>query len=336
MSSGASFFLTVCVLGIALGLSYRPVGDYLARVYTSSRHLLVERWIYRAMGVDPDADQRWPVYARCLLAFSLVSVLFLFLLQRVQQWLPFSNDFPAISSDQAFNTAISFVTNTNWQSYSGESAMGYLVQASGLAVQNFLSAAVGMAVAIAVIRGFARQGTERLGNFWTDLVRTITRVLLPVAFVAAVVLLAGGVVQNLHSPDTITTLTGQAQTLPGGPVASQEAIKELGTNGGGFYNANSAHPFENPNPFTNVIEIYLLLLIPFSLTRTFGRMVGSLRHGYALLAAMLVLFVGSLVLTAWAEQPMAGWRCSRPVRRWKARRRASGSSHQRSSVSPRR
>ena len=306
MSSTTSFLLSVSLLSAALGLSYRPFGDYLARVYTSNRHLRVERWLYRAMGVDPDADQRSTVYTRCLVAFSLVSVLFLFLLQRVQQWLPLSLDFPAIPSDQAFSTAISFVTNTNWQSYSGESAMGYLVQGSGLAVQNFLSAAVGMVVAIAVVRGFARQNTERLGNFWTDLVRTVVRVLLPVAFVAAVVLLAGGVIQNLHDPTTITTLTGQTQTLPGGLVASQEAIKEFGTNGGGFYNANSAHPFENPNPVTNLIEIYLLLLIPFSLTRAFGRMVGSLRHGYALLAAMMVLFVGSLVLTTWAEAAHGG------------------------------
>lgn len=306
MSDGLAFGLTVGLLVGALTLSYRPMGDYLARVYESDHHLRVERWAYRATGIDPDADQRWTIYLRCMLAFSLVSVLLLFLLQRIQEWLPLSLGFGAVPSDQAFNTAISFVTNTNWQSYSGESTMGYLVQAGGLAVQNFLSAAVGLAVAIAMIRGFARQNTDRLGNFWTDLVRGVVRVLLPLAFVAAVVLLAGGVVHNFQEPETLTTLTGQAQTLPGGPVASQEAIKELGTNGGGFYNANSAHPYENPNPFTNLLEIFLLLLIPVSLTRTFGRMVGSLRQGYAVLAAMGVLFIGSLVFTAWAEANHGG------------------------------
>ena len=306
MSDTWAFVLTVIALALVLGLSYRPVGDYMARVFQSTRHLRVERWVYRATGVDPDADQRWPVYVRSVVAFSAISILLLYLLQRVQTWLPFNQDLPGVEPGQAFNTAVSFVTNTNWQSYSGEATMGYLTQAAGLAVQNFLSAAVGIAIAVAVIRGFARQKTDRIGNFWTDMVRSVVRILLPIAFIGAIVLLAGGAIQHFTDPTTVTTLDGATQTIPGGPVASQEVIKELGTNGGGFFNANSAHPFENPNPFTNFFEIYLILLIPFSLTRTFGRMVGSLRHGYAILAAMLVLFVASLALTTWAEMAHSG------------------------------
>jgi K+-transporting ATPase ATPase A chain len=301
-----AFLLTVIMLAVALGLSYRPLGDYMARVFQSERHWRVERWVYRATGVDPDADQRWTAYVRSVIAFSAISILALYLLQRVQAWLPMNQDLPGVEPGQAFNTAVSFVTNTNWQSYSGEVTMGYLTQAAGLAVQNFLSAAVGLAIAVAVIRGFARQKTDRLGNFWTDLVRSVVRILLPLAFVGAVVLLAGGAIQHFTDPTTVATLDGSTQTIPGGPVASQESIKELGTNGGGFFNANSAHPFENPNPLTNIIEIYLILLIPVSLTRTFGRMIGSLRHGYAILAAMGVLFVASLALTTWAEMSHDG------------------------------
>ena len=306
MSEVTGFLLTLALLAIALGVCWRYLGEYMARVYVSPVHWRLERLIYRTTGVDPDADQRWGIYLRSMLAFSFVSVLALFLLQRVQQRLPLSLDTSAVPSDQAFNSAVSFVTNTNWQSYSGESTMGYVVQAGGLAVQNFLSAAVGMAVAVAVIRGFARTGTDRLGNFWTDMVRTVIRILLPIALLGALVLLATGVVQNLSSPEEITTLSGASQTLPGGPVASQEAIKELGTNGGGFFNANSAHPFENPNPVSNVLEIFLLLLIPVSLTRTFGSMVRSRKHGIAILAAMSVLFIGSLIVTSLAEAQGGG------------------------------
>jgi potassium-transporting ATPase potassium-binding subunit len=306
MSDLSAFLITLAVLVVALAVAHRPFGDYMARVYESKRHLAVERGIYRLMGVDPDADQRWTVYVRSVLAFSVVSVLLLFAFQRVQQWLPMSLGFPAVPPDQAFNTAASFVTNTNWQSYSGEATMGYLVQMAGLAVQNFVSAAVGMVVAITLVRAFARTRTDRLGNFWTDLVRTCVRILLPLAFIGALVLLAGGVVQNLTDPTDVTTLAGGAQTIPGGAVASQEAIKELGTNGGGFFNANSAHPFENPTAWTNLFEIFLILLIPVSLTRTFGRMVGSLRHGYAILAVMTVLFVAAMGLTVWAELSHGG------------------------------
>ncbi len=249
------------------------------RVYTSDHSTRVERRLYRVMGVDPSADQRWSTYLRSVLAFSLVGVLFLYAFLRLQHHLLFSLGFPGMEQSQAFNTAASFVTNTNWQSYSGESAVGYLVQMAGLAVQNFVSAAVGMSVVIALIRGFTRKATLNVGNFWVDLTRTCLRILLPLAVVAAIVLVVGGAIQNFHDTRTINTLVGAKQSITGGPVASQEAIKELGTNGGGFYNANSAHPFENPTGWTNWFEIFLLLVIPFSLPRTFGRMVGNASQG---------------------------------------------------------
>jgi len=251
MSDTFAGLLQIGLLLAALAACYRPLGAYMARVYSSERDLGVERLVYRLIGVDPRADQRWPVYARSLLAFSLVGVLGLYALQRLQPQLPLSLGFPGVAPDQAFNTAASFVTNTNWQSYSGESTMGHLIQMSGLAVQNFVSAAVGMAVAVALIRGFVRARTDRLGNFWVDLVRGSLRILLPIAVAGTVVLIALGAVQNLSSGTEATTLSGIQQTITGGPVASQEAIKDLGTNGGGFYNANSSHPFENPNAFSN-------------------------------------------------------------------------------------
>jgi K+-transporting ATPase ATPase A chain len=299
MSDTLAGLLQLGLLILALAVCYRPLGGYMARVYSDSRHLRLERGLYKVMGVDPDADQRWPVYARSVLAFSVMGVLFLYLLQRIQDHLPLSLGFAPVAPDQAFNTAASFVTNTNWQSYSGEATMGHLTQMAGLAVQNFASAAVGMAVAVALVRGFARSRTDRLGNFWVDLVRGSVRILLPMAIVAAVALIAMGAIQNLSAGQDVTTLTGGHQTITGGPVASQEAIKELGTNGGGFYNANSAHPFENPTPLSNVFEIFLLLVIPVSLTRTFGLMLGDKRQGWALLAAMTALW--AIVLTSvWA------------------------------------
>ena len=295
MTDNTAAVLQVLALIAALALVYRPLGAYLARVYEGTSHTRVERVLYRVMGVDPDADQRWTVYARSLLAFSLVSVLGLYLLQRVQGSLPLSLGFRGILPDQAFNTAASFASNTNWQSYSGEAAMGHLTQMAGLAVQNFVSAAVGLAVAVALIRGFARSRTDRVGNFWVDLVRGSLRILLPIAVVGGLMLVAGGAVQNLSGGTEVTTLTGQTQTITGGPVASQEVIKELGTNGGGFYNANSSHPFENPSSWTNLLEVFLLLLIPVALTRTFGLMVKDKRQGYAVLAAMAVIW-GVLVI----------------------------------------
>jgi potassium-transporting ATPase potassium-binding subunit len=287
--------LQVGLLIAALAVCYRPLGAYLARVYESEHDTRAERIAYRVMGVAPKADQRWPAYARALLAFSAVGVLFLYALQRFQSHLPMSLGFPGLAPAQAFNTAASFVTNTNWQSYSGESTMGHLLQMSGLAVQNFVSAAVGMAVAVALIRGFIRNRTDRIGNFWVDLVRGSLRVLLPLAVVSTILLLALGAVQNFSAGTDASTLAGVHQTITGGPVASQEAIKELGTNGGGFYNANSTHPFENPNALSNILEIFLLLLIPVCLTRTFGLMVKDKRQGYAILAAMGVLW--AVVLT---------------------------------------
>lgn len=290
MSETTAGLLQVALLIAALAVCYAPLGAYMARVYTSENHTSPERIVYRVMGVDPTADQRWAAYARSLLAFSAVSVLFLYLFLRIQSQLPLSLGFSGVEPAQAFNTAASFVSNTNWQSYSGESTMGHLVQMAGLAVQNFTSAAVGMAVAVALIRGFTRSRSDRLGNFWVDLVRGCLRILLPMAVVATLALLAMGAIQNLSSGTDATTLVGGQQTLTGGPVASQEAIKEIGTNGGGFYNANSAHPFENPNALSDLFEIFLLMLIPVALTRTFGLMVKDKRQGHAILAVMAVLW----------------------------------------------
>ncbi|GAA2757678.1 potassium-transporting ATPase subunit KdpA [Actinopolymorpha rutila] len=301
MSPGLTAVLLVATLVAAYAVVHRPLGDYMARVYQSDRHLKVERLIYRALRIDPDADQRWTGYAASVLAFSLVSVLFLYAMQRLQSWLPLSVGMKPVPPDGAFNTAVSFVTNTNWQWYSGESTMSYLTQMAGLTVQNFASAAVGMAVAVALVRGFVRHGTGQLGNFWVDLVRGTLRILLPIAFVAAIVLLAGGVIQNFSDPTTVHTLAGSTQHLPGGAVASQEAIKDLGTNGGGPFNANDAHPFENPTGFTNLLIIFLLTVIPFSLPATFGRMVGNLKQGYAIVAVMGIVWLGFVVACYAAE-----------------------------------
>ncbi|WGP12243.1 potassium-transporting ATPase subunit KdpA [Streptomyces sp. SH5] len=301
MSPQAAGLLQLTALIAALALACRPLGDHMAKVYSSDKHSGPEKWIYRAIGVNPAAEMRWPSYLRGVLAFSAASVLFLYLLQRIQGSMPGSLGFSSIDPDQAFNTAASFVANTNWQSYSGEQAMGHVVQTGGLAVQNFLSAAVGMAVAVALVRGFARSRTGELGNFWADLVRGTVRVLLPISVIGALVLVACGAIQNFSGIHQVGQFTGGTQEWNGGAVASQEAIKELGTNGGGYFNANSAHPFENPNPLSNLFEIFLILLIPFALTRTFGRMAGSLRQGYAILGAMAVIWIGFTALMMWTE-----------------------------------
>ncbi|MEU8648281.1 potassium-transporting ATPase subunit KdpA [Streptomyces sp. NPDC048674] len=301
MSPVLAGVLQLLALIAALALAYRPLGDHMARVYSSDKHLRVEKWIYKGIGANPDAQMRWPAYLRGVLAFSAVSVVFLYLLQRLQGHLPGSLGFAAIDPDQAFNTAASFVSNTNWQSYYGEQAMGHVVQTGGLAVQNFLSASVGIAVAVALVRGFARSRTGELGNFWSDLVRGTVRILLPISVIAAIVLVACGALQNFSGIHAVGQFFGGSQQWNGGAVASQEAIKELGTNGGGYFNANSAHPFENPTPFTNLFEIFLILLIPFALTRTFGRMVGSLRQGYAILATMVTIWIGFTALMMWTE-----------------------------------
>jgi len=295
--------LFIATLVVALVATYRPFGDYMARVVQSERHLAVERAVYRITGVDPDAEQTWAVYLRSVLAFSLVSVLFLYAFLRVQHSHLFGHPYPVpqMPPGQAFNTAASFVTNTNWQSYSGESALGYVVQAAGLTVQNFTSAAVGIAVAVALVRGFARHRTERLGNFWVDLTRICVRILLPVSFLVAVVFVGAGAIQSWHSYRSVTGPAGLSQTLPGGPFAGQEAIKEFGTNGGGPYNANSAHPFENPTVYTNWLQIYLILTIGFSLPRTFGRMVGDKRQGLAIVAVMSLILLTSTVIITGAQ-----------------------------------
>jgi len=277
---------------VALAAVHVPLGDYMYRVYTTTKDSRAERVIYRLIGADPKAEQTWGAYARSVLAFSAISILFLFIFQLIQGKLPLHLNDPAtqMTPALAWNTAVSFVTNTNWQAYSGESTQGHLVQMAGLAVQNFVAAAVGMAVAIALVRGLARRNTADLGNFWVDLVRGAIRILLPISVLFAIILVIGGSIQNFHLHDqVVNTLAGGQQTITGGPVASQEAIKELGTNGGGFYNANSAHPFEYPNSWTNWVEIFLLLVISFSLPRTFGRMVDSKKQGYAIAAVMAVI-----------------------------------------------
>jgi potassium-transporting ATPase potassium-binding subunit len=302
MNSSLAGILQIVLLVAALAICYKPLGDYLARVFMSPKHLRVEKGFYRVIGIDPEADQRWGTYARSMLAFSGVCVLFLYLLERIQSYLPYSNGEPAVPSFLAWNTAASFVTNTNWQNYSGESTMGYTVQMAGLAVQNFVSAAVGIVVVIALIRGFMRTKTDRLGNFWVDMTRVVIRVLLPISVVGGIILMASGVIDNFNLTHVITTLSGGQQTIVGGPVASQEVIKELGNNGGGFFNANSAHPFESPNGFSDWFEIFLLLVIPFALPRAFGKMVGDNRQGYLIVGVMAFLWlaaVGGITFFEW-------------------------------------
>ena len=276
MGSTAQVLLYLTTLVVILALIHVPLGQWMHRVFTDEHDWRAERLIYRLVGVDPRSEQRWSVYSLSVLAFGVVSVGFLWLLILVQGWLPWGMG-RGQNWHTALNTAISFTTNTNWQSYAGEAGAGHTVQMVGLTVQNFVSAATGLAVAIALTRGIARQGTDRLGNFWVDLTRSCVRVLLPMAAIGAVLLIVGGVIQNLDAPQTITSITGQQQVIQGGPVASQEAIKLLGTNGGGFFNANSAHPFENPNGWTNLLQILLVLMIPFSLPWTYGQIAARAR-----------------------------------------------------------
>jgi K+-transporting ATPase ATPase A chain len=306
VNSTLAGWLQVGLLVAALVACYIPLGNYIAKIFggsggssprasssTTNKHWKVERAIFKATGIDPDVDQTWGQYLRSMLAFSAVSVLFLYGMQRLQGYLLsfVGPHMAAVPANTAFNTAVSFTTNTNWQNYSGESTMTYIVQMSGLAVQNFMSAAVGLVVAIAMIRGFVRSRTGTLGNFWSDVTHAVVRLLLPLSVIGAIVLMAGGAIDNFANYHTIATLSGAHQTIVGGPVASQEVIKEMGNNGGGFFNANSAHPFENPNPFTNWFEIFLLLLIPFATPRAFGKMVKDNKQGYALVAIMAIIWV---------------------------------------------
>jgi K+-transporting ATPase ATPase A chain len=299
VSTTTAGILFLIALVVALAAVHVPFGDYMYRVYTSEKHLAGERVIYRLIGANPKAEQTWGAYARSVLAFSAISLLALFTLQLVQGKLPLHLHDPTtpMTPALAWNTAVSFVTNTNWQAYSGETTQGHLVQMAGLAVQNFVSAAVGMAVAIAFVRGLARRNTSELGNFWVDLVRGSIRILLPISILSAVLMVVGGTIQNFGLHDqAVTTITGGRQIIPGGPVASQEVIKHLGTNGGGFFNANASHPFENPTSLTNWLGIFLIAVIAFSLPRTFGRMVGNRKQGYAIVAVMTVIAAASVSL----------------------------------------
>jgi potassium-transporting ATPase potassium-binding subunit len=305
----AAGWLQLLVLLALLAISTPLLGAYLAKVYGDSDHgtrrapgdrffLHVERAVYRACRVDPEREQRWTVYAYSLLAFSAVSGVVLYAQLRLQGGLPLNPDgMKAVPPGLSFNTAMSFLTNTNWQNYAGESTMSHLTQMAGLTVHNFVSAAAGAAVAVALIRGLVRRRSNTIGNFWVDLVRTVTRVLLPLSFVVALVLVSQGAVQNFHATRTVHTVEGATQSIPGGPVASQEAIKNLGQNGGGPYNANSAHPFENPDPITDLLIIWAILAIPFALTFTFGRMVKDQKQGWVVFSAMFALWTaGALIL----------------------------------------
>jgi potassium-transporting ATPase potassium-binding subunit len=299
------FAWTIVVLVVLLAISWRFLGSYMAAVFEGrvSWLSLVERPIYRVTGVDPKSEQTWKRYSASVIIFSGFALLFSYAIFRLQGVLPFNpQHLPGVGPALAWNTAVSFVTNTNWQAYAGESTMSYLSQMGSLAVQNFVSAAVGIAVAVTLIRGFQRKGSKTIGNFWVDLVRTVLYILLPIAFVAAVVFMAQGAIQTLAGPVHIfDALNGAHQSIPRGPVASQEVIKQLGTNGGGFFNANGASPFENPTGLTNFLSILLILCIPVSLTYTFGKMVGSVRQGVALLAVMAILFGGWLGIASTAE-----------------------------------
>jgi K+-transporting ATPase ATPase A chain len=299
----------VGLLLVVLLACVKPLGLYMADIFEGRpiwplRALgECERGIYRLCGIDPAAQMSWKQYALCLLLFNALGALALYALQRWQAWLPLNPQrFPGVSPGSSFNTAVSFITNTNWQGYSGESAMSYLTQMAGLTVQNFLSAASGMVVAIALIRGLARHSCATIGNLWVDMTRAVLYILLPLALLLALLLVSQGVIQNFSPYKNVTTLEARVQTLPMGPVASQESIKELGTNGGGFFNANSAHPYENPSALTNLLEMLAILVIPAGLTYTFGRMVGDTRQGWAVLAAMALLFVALLCVTLHGEQ----------------------------------
>src|SRR5580693_6403220 len=296
MSSTAAGWLQFVLLFAALAVCYVPLGNYIAHIFTTDKDWRVERGFYKLIGINRSADMKWSTYVRSILAFSFVSVLFLYGMERLQHYL-FSfvgQPMAAVPPNTAWNTAASFVTNTNWQNYAGESTMTYIVQMTGLVVQQFLSAAVGLAVAIAMIRGFTRSKTDKLGNFWVDVTRGTLRLLLPLAIVGGLILVATGAIENFSAYHTVTTLSGAQQTIPGGPVGSSEIIKNMGNNGGGWFNTNSAHPFENPNAFSNVFEIFTLLLIPFATPRAFGKMVKDNRQGYALVAVMVIIWAAAV------------------------------------------
>jgi K+-transporting ATPase ATPase A chain len=292
-------WVQLIALIVLIGVTAPPLGKFMANVYEGGPSRLdrvfgpVERFIYRVCRIDEEREQRWNVYALSLIAFSVVGFLLLYVIQRVQSSLPFNpTDMVSVAPALSFNTAVSFVTNTNWQSYAGETTLSHLTQMAGLTVQQFVSAAAGMAVMAALIRGLSRAGQRTVGNFWVDLVRTTFRILLPIAFVFAIVLVATGVIDNTHGFTTVHTIAGTTQKIPGGPNASMESIKQLGTNGGDFFNVNSAHPFSNPTSLSDFLELYAILIIPFALAFTFGRMVKDKRQGYAVFAVMFVIWLG--------------------------------------------
>ncbi len=296
---GTPALLQVIVVVVLVVALHGPLGDYMARVYSDTAHWRVERVIYRLIGAQPDDQQRWARYSYSVLAFSAVSVLCLYGLLLAQTQLPEPWGHKGMTPALAFNTAISFVTNTSWQSYAGEATLGHVGLATGLAVQAFTSCAVGMCVAVALIRGLAQYQNEQLGNFWTDLVRSVVRILLPLSSVVTLVLLALGVADNFHGAQELSTLAGSNQTILGGPVATWESIKLLSGDGGGAFNVNSAHPFENPTPLTNAVEIVAMLLIPVAFLRTFGVMIGDRKQGWALFTSVAVLFaVGTVAMIA--------------------------------------
>src|SRR5580658_7154494 len=312
----ANGWLQITIFFLAILACTKPLGSFIATVIEGRRNFLssvlgpLERLIYRICGVKLDAEgqpeeQTWTRYAAGLLAFSAFSAVLLYAIQRLQVLLPFNPQGLSagnVSPDLAFNTSASFDTNTNWQSYVPETTISYFVQMAGLTVHNFLSAAAGLGIAMALVRGFARQSVKTIGNFWADMTRATLYILLPLSIIAALVLCSQGVIQNLNPYTVVTTVEGVKQTIAQGPVASQEAIKMLGTNGGGFFNANSAHPFENPTPFTNLIEMFLLFVIPAALTYTFGKMVRDTRQGWALFGAMTILWLGGVVVAYHFEQ----------------------------------
>ena len=290
-------------------IGFTPVlGEYMLKVFTGKKHIMLpvlgwlERLTYKITGVNPDEESNWKSYAFGLLIFNFIGLLFVFLIQILQIHLPMNPEKIAnVSWHSAFNTSVSFMTNTNWQGYAGETTLSYFVQMIGLTIQNFVSAATGIAVLLALIRGITGKTTDKLGNFWVDLTRSVLYVLLPLSVILAVLLVGQGVIQNFRSYEIVHTLQGSQQVIPMGPVASQIAIKQLGTNGGGFFNANSAHPFENPTPFSNFLQMLAILLIPCALTYTYGKMTGSIRQGRTIFITMLIMLVAGLAFSLYAE-----------------------------------
>jgi len=304
----AAGWAQLIALIVVIGVTAPLLGRYMANVYEGGPSRLdrvfgpIERLIYRACRIDPEREQRWNIYTLSVLAFSVVGIVLLYLIQRIQSGLPFNpTDMANVAPALSLNTAVSFVTNTNWQSYAGESTLSHLTQMTGLTVQQFVSAAAGMAVMAALIRGLSRAGQRTIGNFWVDLVRTTVRILVPIAFVFAIVLVATGVIQNTHGFTQVHTVAGATQKIPGGPNASMESIKMIGTNGGDFFNVNSAHPFLNPTKFSDFLQIYAILIIPFALAFTFGRMVKDKRQGYAVFSIMFVIWLTASLLTIFLE-----------------------------------